>query len=441
LIIGLRTKNAKAFIERQITHLQQGGCAVLFRKIKRAWQILLKLSLRILSVPFAAPFVLVLRMIRPFVLVRWGGLESSRIGHFAANTEMYLCERNAGINVPKQRHVDLFYMAYKPICNQQLGIMWERVLHIWPSWIISPISLVNRLIPMGAIHEIGNNTQHDRDVHNLRDQYPPYLEFTPEEETRGESCLRAMGIPAKTPFVCLNMRDSDYLAEHFHGGDFSYHNYRDSNIQNYVLAAEEVAKSGYFVIRMGKKVREAMETIHPRVIDYATNGMRSDFMDIYLSAKCEFFISTGEGLICVPMLFRRPIVVINMVPIGYYFTYYSNLIGITKHYYSTVEIRKLNLKEIFNRGVGFSLYTSDYTSKSIELIENKPEEIRDVVIEMVKRLNGTWQPHMDDEDMQHLFWDIFPTDALEATNKHPLHGEIHARIGAHFLRDNRDWLH
>ena len=430
----------KTFIKRQLLQIQQGGRQVLFRKIKQALQILLKVSLYSFAAPLAIPFVLVFRIIRPLFLVRWGGLISVRIGHFAGNTEMYLYERDAGINVPKQRHVDIFYMAYRPICNQQLAIMWKRVLRILPSWILAPVSLFNRLIPGGLAHEIGNNTQHDRDVHNLRDQFPPYLEFTPEEEARGQSCLLAMGIPAEAPYICLNIRDGAYLAEHIPNFDFGYLRYRDCDIQNYVAAAIELANRGYFVIRMGARVNEAMKITHPRVIDYATNGMRSDFMDIYLSAKCELFISTGEGLICVAMLFRRPIVVTNMVPVGYFFSYYSNLIGITKHHYLIAENRELNLSEIFTRGLGLWMNTSDYESKGVELIENTPEEIRDVVIEMVERITGTWRLDEDDDVLQRRVWEIFPVDAVDAPQGCPLHGEIRARIGANFLRNNRDWL-
>lgn len=118
--------SAKTFIERQLLQIQQGGRAVLFKKMKRALWILLKLPLYILSVPV----VLVIRLIRPWLLVRLGGLISCRIGHLAANTELYLCERDAGINTPKQRHVDLFYMAYRPICNQQLAKIGRNILEL-----------------------------------------------------------------------------------------------------------------------------------------------------------------------------------------------------------------------------------------------------------------------------------------------------------------------
>ncbi len=424
----------RKFIGRQHLLIQQDVPAVLIRKMKRALQILPQLPLYILAVPI----VMVIRLIRPWLLVRWCGLISWRIGHFVGNTELYLCERDAGINVPRQRHVDIFYMG-GPICNQQLAIMWKRVLHVWPSWIVAPVSRVNRLILGGMAHEIGENTQHDRDVHNLFDRCPPHLEFTPEEEIFGDACLRTMGIPQGARFVCLMVRDSTYLAA-YESVDCSYHNYRDSDIQEYVLVAEALANRGYYVIRMGAKVREAMKITHLKVIDYATNGMRSDFMDIYLGAKCEFCISTGLGLDGIPETFRRPIVYVNFVPLGYLHTSRKEFISITKKYFSKEEGRILTLREIFKRGVGFSLYASDYEFKGIKLIENTAEEIRDVVIEMAERLNGTWRSLENDEALQRSFWKIFSTDTVDAFQRPPLHGEIRSRFGSAFLRNNRQWL-
>ena len=366
---------------------------------------------------------------------------STRIGHFVGNTEMYLCERDAGINVPKQRHVDLFYMGHGHICNQQLAIMWKRVLRVWPSWILAPISLANRLIPGGEVHEIGNNTQHCRDVYNLLDRFPPHLGFTPEEDDYGDACLRAMGIPQGTPFVCLITRDDAYL-DTYQPGDWSYHNYRNCSINNYILAAEELAERGYFVIRIGAKVKDPMNINHPRVIDYAIiNGMRSDFLDIYLGSKCEFCIVAGSGYGSVPTWgFRRPTLFTDILPVGYVPTFSDKFILTTKKHILSCQRRELTLREIFDYGVGFCLSTFDYESKGIKLIESTPEEIRDVAIEMAERLNGTWQPHEDDETLQRRFWEIFPKDAVDADQGRPLHGEIRARFGAQFLRNKCDWL-
>ena len=425
------------FFKRQLLQIQQEGFFGYLIRV-RALRRILHLPLYVLAVPF----VVLMRLISPFFLVRIGGLISIRIGHFAANPELYLCERDAGINVPRQCHLDLFHMAYKPICNRQLEIMWKRVLHIWPSWFLEPVILVNRIIAGGAVHEIGDNTQGDRDVHNLLDRFHPHLVFSPEEEVSGKAGLRAIGIPEGDRFVCLIVRDSAYLESipFYAQFDLSYHNYRDCDIQNYVRVAEELAERGFFVIRMGVKAKKSLKTEHPRIVDYAVNGMRTDFMDIYLGAKCEFCISVGTGFDAVPFVFRRPIVYTNHVPLGLLSTSCQQFLAITKHHYSVSENRKLRLKEIFERGAGLCYSSSDYESLGIKLIENTPEEILAIVIEMAERLSGAWQPHKDDESLQSRFWKFFPTNVVDIANGRPLHGETRSRFGAQFLRDNRDWL-
>ncbi len=101
---------------------------------------------------------------------------------------------------------------------------------------------------------------------------------------------------------------------------------------------------------------------------------------------------------------------------------------------------ELTLGEIFLRDIGFCQTSLEYKSKGISLIENTPEEIRGVVIEMAERLAGTWQAHPDDEALQQRFWEIFPTNAVDASTGKPQHGEIRGRFGAAFLRNNPEWL-
>jgi putative glycosyltransferase (TIGR04372 family) len=413
------------FIKSQIQQIQKGGIDVLLRKIK------------LLLYVFAIPPVLVMRIIKPWLLVRLNSLTSSRIGHLAPEVELYLCKLDAGVNVPNHRYIDLFYMP-QIICNQQLAVMCKRVLHIWPAWILGPIFMVNRLIPGGDLHEIGPDLEINRDVHNLMDRFPPHLKFTREEEARGEAGLQAMGLPVGAQFVCLIVRDSAYLDGHS-ANDWSYHNYRDSDIKNYVLAAEALAKRGYFVIRMGAKVHSSINSTHPMVIDYAANGMRNEFMDIYLGAKCAFCVSTGTGLDAVPEMLRRPMVYVNFVPLGNLPTFRTEFLSITKRHVLKKSKKTLSLSEIFSQGVGYCVRSSGYESAGVELYENTPDEIKDIVVEMVERLEVSWQKRSEDESMQQNFWGIFPVNAL-ATGGHQLHGEIRASFSATFLRNNPEWL-
>lgn len=384
--------------------------------------------------------VFAIRVISVLVVVRIGSLVSSRLGHFALNTELYLCEYDEGINRPTKLHVDLFFFKNYPICNEQLSKMWKRDLIILPRWILAPVTRVNRFFPGSELHEVGTTANSDRDVLNLLVTSSPHLQFSKEEEALGTTTLTEFGVPEGAPFVCLIGRDSEYLEIHTPESDSSYHNYRDVSIGNYVLAAEELANRGYYVFRMGAYVKEPLICGHPMVVDYASNGMRSDFMDIYLGAKCAFCVTCGTGFDAVPQLFRKPVAYVNHVPLNYLVTYDPRTVAILKHHVSQDGGYELSLREIIAGGLGSCLRASDYASKGVLLVENTPEEIRDLVIEMDERLKGTWQPSDDDQDLQQKLWDNFGAYNLFDSQGRLLHGEIKSLYGASMLRENRWWV-
>lgn len=429
-------KKILRFVKNQFLQVRHGGIKELFKKLKYIFKEIYLLPLCIL----AFPFVLVIRLVKSRLIFRFGYLMSSRIGHFAGNTEILLCERDAGIHTALRKpHIDIFYLGYKPIANQQLLTMWKRLLRIWPGWIVRPITMVNNLIPGGVIHNITLSTQQDRDIYNLLDQIPPHLKFTDAELLRGESELRNLGVPSNAHFICLNVRDSAYLESQFKDADFSYHNYRDCNIENFILVAETLADLGFYVIRMGAKVRRPIESCHPRVIDYAMSTKRNDFMDIYLGAKCYFAISTSTGWDAIPYIFRRPICYVDMMPLGYSMSFVSGNLIIFKKLIKVASGKMLSVSEIFNSGLGFSLDGREYESKGVKVVENTPEEICDVAVEMLDRLNGVKSYDEVDEELQKNFWNIFPVDALDI-NGIPLHGKISGRIGSGYLRNNPAWV-
>ena len=404
---------------------------------------ILQLKFKILSkLPFiviSIPMLLLMRILRPLVLIRIGNLVSQRIGHLAGNTDLYLCEQLAGINVPKCRYRDIFFMG-SPISNSQLAKMWRRRLIVWPSCILSNLLRLNNLVPGGKVHQVGQNTQWDRDVNNLLDKFPMQLAFTQAEEEKGESTLRSMGIPENGKYVCLIVRDSAYLSQLEPTIDWSYHSYRDSSINDCTLAVQDLVSRGYFVLRMGVIVSEPINFKSTKVIDYANSTYRSEFMDIYLGAKCTFCISTGTGFDSIASIFRRPIVFINLLPFGQISTFCKNYITITKRYYSDALKRDLSISEIYSNDVGFLTQTDQYDLNGIKLIDNTPAEIRDAVVEMAERLDGSWRSQKDDEDLQNKFWEMYRPFQSKLRWGKPLHGEIRSRFGASFLRNNQKFI-
>ena len=97
-------KKTVGFSSRQIIEVRQGGIRKVFIKVK-------KLGLRIKQIPYfllALPVVIVVRLLRPLVTIRFGFIRSDRIGHLAGNTEIYLCERELGLYGAKT--LDVFYV-------------------------------------------------------------------------------------------------------------------------------------------------------------------------------------------------------------------------------------------------------------------------------------------------------------------------------------------
>lgn len=406
------------FIGRQVTQIQGQGREAFYRKASNIFVTLLAV------VP-----VLLARLLRPFVLIRFGVINSNRIGHFVMDAEIYLSERDLGIQ--NLSAIDIFGFS-ESVSNTQLKKMCQRVLYT--SKFGFHLDRVNRLIPGGKKNEIQDLSvpfHFTRDINGLLRRSKPHLTFTDEEERLGRLSLENMGISTEDKFVCFNARDSAYLKAIYPRWDWSYHDYRNSDINQFLKAADQMTKRGIFSLRMGAIVKEKIKTTNPMIIDYAAR-FRSDFLDIYLSSKCHFFLTTGTGLDSVPTAFRRPIVYVNFLPFESIPSWSVDSITIPKKLWLTREKRYMKFREILGSSVGRFDTSQDYHSFGIEIVENSPDEILDVVLEMDDRLKGTWKATNEEEELQKKFWSLFKSS--------PMHGAFLSRIGAKFLSQNRELL-
>jgi putative glycosyltransferase (TIGR04372 family) len=377
------------------------------------------------SIPFI-PLIVVVRLIRPLLWIRFGRLINQRLGHFSGNVELYLCGREKGLQPGPA--IDIFSNEDKRYCNDQLRAMWERTgsLRIWP-WTYYMFE-ANKYIPGRRAHTIRMS---DRDIHGLYESTPSHLSFTPEEEQKGLEALKRMGIPEDAQFVCFHTRDEAYLESLFPHVDWSYHNYRDSDIDDFLPAIEELTRRGYYVLRMGAKVKKPLITNNPRIVDYATR-FRTDFLDIFLGAKCRFYFGDSCGLNAVCFIFRRPVATTNFLPLEYMITWGKENISIPKKLWLRSEKRYMAFREILDSGAGKFYMTRQYEALGVEIVNNSPEDITALAVEMDERLKGVWKPGMEDADLQSRFWSMFGESELNKV--------FNARIGADYLRRNRDLM-
>ena len=328
--------------------------------------------------------------------------------------------------------------------------MWKRRSNFLSPYLLDPIFRVNKIFPGFKNHEIKIlESESDRDINNLYQKCQPILEFTDDEEIDGKKIMSKFGLKDKDKFVCFAIRDRSYdvmrIPHRFR--DWSYQDCRCNNIDNYILAAEELTKRGYYVFRMGVVAEKPFNSNNPKIIDYANSNQRSDFMDIYLGAKCSFCISTQFGPIALYELFGKPIAQVS-VPLAASHTHNENSLFITQHHILKKEKRKLSLSEIFSYGLAYAFDAKIFIEKDVELVENTPEEIKDLALELANCFESKKESTNKDKKLQKIFKDLFvvnyklsnPAKNSHAYWKNHIHSQIRSCYGTKFLRENKDWL-
>ena len=373
-----------------------------------------------LSLVFTLPIVIIIRILRPFYLIRIGLINNGIFGHFTFEPEYYLSNKVKS----KTHSLDLFFFRSIRSVNRQWVRMVKRNIHVYP--VVRFIYDTNNLLPGGRHHVVDIIDSGARDINNVFHVVDQQIKLLSDEELYAEECLKKFGFNKDDKFICIISRDDAYKRKINSKRDWSYHNYRDSDIDNYKEAATQLAEIGYFVFRIGAFEKKEFDVDHEKVIDYSSSDIRSDLLDIYLVSKCTFIIIGESGISSLAMSFRVPIVFVNLSAIEYILTSNTNIISIPKKMWLRQEERYLDFDEIFKKGIGRFLKSQYYEEFGIDLIENTPEEITDVAMEMHERLSGTWRTSMEEQVLQSKFWSLLP--------KSELHGnQILSRVGTNYL--------
>ena len=92
----------------------------------------------------------------------------------------------------------------------------------------------------------------------------------------------------------------------------------------------------------------------------------------------------------------------------------------------------MSFQEISSTGAIKFNRNDQYEQFGLDVIENTADEITALAVEMDERLNNTWEMTEEDEELQRRFWAILNLDEV--------HEPFLPRIGAEFLRQNRELL-
>ncbi len=321
----------------------------------------------------------------PLALIRFGYFQTDAMGHLILNPALYIGMKSQNLMLESLDF--LGYSKNQKIANAYLAEKWKEIFTLDPA--AAQIAHLLEGTPFHII-ELTNRAPEfyfDFDLLACSNMVHPFS-FSLAEHCKGRNELKKMGIPANAPFVLIHIRDDayDYAIRPQNEHIFKNILARNADIDNYQLVAEYLVSLGYYVLRTGHTVRKAITWTQSHIIDYAMQ-YRSDFMDVWLFANCEFCISTASGPTSIPTFFHKPSIYTDLSqPVSEAFLSMGSYMALPKKTIYKDSLQRVTCAEYANLILKNGHNEFDF----LEYIDNSPEEILEVVKEKLAIMHGHW---------------------------------------------------
>ena len=209
-------------------------------------------------------------------------------------------------------------------------------------------------------------------------EYDPHPRLKKYKHKKVDRILASYGLSKGDKYVCILARDNRYLKETFPEINWTHHDYRDHDIQLFIPGIEYLVNSGYKVFRMGYKCNERVKFTHPLFIDYAFSENHSQLSDFAIWTNCSFAITTSSGIDFLANLNRRPLGIIDAIPVNYQYNSASTILSYRKHLFNNEKY--LTKDEIISLGLGQALDNQDFVRKNVKLELSSSGEILESIV-------------------------------------------------------------
>jgi len=394
-----------------------------------------KIAKIFLQIP-ALLVLIVLRILRPIVKVELCIVAFHRFGHLALEPEIFLGEKELMVREGCQRRLPIRFQwwSFGPTrrqTNRYLATKWKEVVCATPSWWIDALHTVGESMQFLRLDEPKMSI---RGCRNSLDQTEGYLRLSEAELSRGASELRGLGVDPEKPYVCLVVRDGGHYASlgEKESDGYSFVNF---DIATFERAALSLVKRGFQVVRMGAGSEKPFGVNHPGIVDYANSPNRSDFLDVFIAATCNFAVSTQTGPDAVCLAFRRPVCYIDVTRFSQFF------LGTKLAWWNPAELwqggKRLTLSNILNGEIFWIKDPNDFIKHGVLQVRSDAEKIDQLVVGFTdsfeKNLVQSSAENVVTQSVQQLIEDQTGTRGREQF------GCIAAVLNPVFTRQSGDW--
>ena len=334
-------------------------------------------------------------------VIRFGIIDTSRVGHMTSPFICYLIRKKH----ENKKNFDFLFRTkkiansflYKKIYHDYFIIKFEKIFNI--------LDFSYQFYFKKSLNNINLNIDELDKIKNIKN----LINFTDAEKKIALNKLKEIGLNNNDKWICIHNRDDLYLKNYFPKHNWDYHNHRDFHPNDFNKSINLMINQGYFVFRMGKVTKETINFQNNKFIDFSRLETSSkELLEIYLLSNASFYFGSDSGIFTVAMIGKRPFSFINFPSITSMFKYYHwSLFPYifqmrkskkTNKYFTLNEIFQLNLDNIHDGKI--------FKKESIQLINNSQEEIHDLCLETIQRINGNFEQTDKQKDLQKKFNEI-----------------------------------
>ena len=334
---------------------------------------------------FALVLLAVLKCCQPFVRFQLCVVGFHRYGHLALEPEIFLAEQEIIKETSTSRRRVINIWSLGPAAkqsNRYLANKWKQELLVFPSWLVGSLHSVGSFFPILKLSEPKLSVTGSM---NGLDKTTSHISIKAKELEEGKRRLVEIGINPDRPYVCLIVRDGGHYKSKGESESVGYE-LLNFDINDFSGVAEKLVKSGFQVIRMGAGSERPFKNKPDGVIDYALSQNRSEFLDVFIAATCEFAVSTQTGPDAVCMLFRRPVLYIDIT------RYCQFFFGSQLATWSPGRLLKngkiLNLSDVVNSDIAWFKDPCLFALNGISLQKSSERELSNLVALYLENRNS-----------------------------------------------------
>jgi len=339
------------------------------------------------------PFLLIIRLIWPFKKIKVYQFSSDRIGEYIPDSIKFIYSKKT--------------TKEKIICvNKEIvsNVYWHKKIETLSEiWFMDTPNLWwwNLKLPRSKFHIFSPILENTNPALYVTPD-DEFLNFSSVEHQIARSNLVKLGWKEGDKIVCLLVRDSKHLNEIYPKNDWSYHDYRNSDIGDYTVAIDFLLKQNVWVFRMGRHTEKKLSIKNKRYIEYKDSGIASDFMDIWLFANADGCISNSSGLDWISVFYRKPQLFINYLPMGHILYRSTALIYPKKLIWLKSGI-ELTLREYLANEY---LHSEKYRHSNIIPVNLTKEELLEGFVEFFERCLRTNELIFSMNHLESKFWQV-----------------------------------